>query len=68
MGDTLLPEIGVIISLYIMTRMLEIVLAKDVKAVNGTVYSFATVTTIAAGIACSVMLYRGFLGPLFSRP
>lgn len=68
MGDTLLPEIGIIVSLYIITRMLEIVLAKDRHSVDATVYGFAVVTTVVAGIGSSVLIYRGFIGPLLGRP
>ena len=50
MGDTVLPEIGLLFSLFVITRMLQIVLAPDRRTQDATVYAFATVTAIVAGI------------------
>lgn len=57
MGDTLLPEIGLFLSLYVITNMLDrIVLAPDRQTKDGTVYTFATITTVAAGIVAVEVL------------
>jgi hypothetical protein len=64
MGDTLLPEIGLLFSLFVITRMLQIVLAPDRKSQDATIYAFATVTAIVAGIALmemSILVARGFV-------
>lgn len=50
MNDTVLPEIGLLFSLFVMTRMLQILLAPDRHTQDGTIYAFATVTAIVAGI------------------
>jgi hypothetical protein len=50
MGDTLLPELGLVFSLFVVTRMLQIVMAPDRKTQDATIYAFATVTAIVAGI------------------
>jgi hypothetical protein len=56
-GDTLLPEIGLFLSLYVITRMLDsVVLAPDRQTKDGTVYTFATITTVAAGIVAVEVL------------
>jgi hypothetical protein len=65
MGDTLLPEIGLFLSFYVITKMLDtIVLAPNRKDKDGTVYAFAAITTIISGIAAVEMLIlvaRGFV-------
>jgi len=69
MGDTVLPEIGLLFSLFVITRMLQIVLAPDRKTQDATVYAFATVTTIVAGIGIvnmGVLVVRAWLVRLSS--
>lgn len=69
MGDTVLPEIGLLFSLFVITRMLQIVLAPDRKTQDATVYAFATVTTIVAGIGIvnmGVLVARAWLARLSS--
>jgi hypothetical protein len=64
MGDTLLPEIGLLFSLFVVTRMLQIVLAPDRKTQDATVYAFATVTAVVAGIGIvnmGVLVARAWL-------
>lgn len=50
MDDTVLPVIGLLFSLFVITRMLQIVLAPDRQTQDATIYAFATVTAIVAGI------------------
>lgn len=46
----MLPEVGMVVSLYVITRMLELLLGPNRRSVDGTVYTFATITAIVAGI------------------
>jgi len=69
MGDTVLPEIGLLFSLFVITRMLQIVLAPDRKTQDATIYAFATVTAIVAGIGIvnmGVLVVRTWLARLSS--
>lgn len=69
MGDTVLPEIGLLLSLFVITRMLQIVLAPDRKTQDATIYAFATVTTIVAGIGIvnmGVLVARAWIARLSS--
>jgi hypothetical protein len=56
MGDTLLPEIGIIVSLYIATNMLERVLGREHIAVFGA----AVVTAVFAGLGV-ISMFRVIL-------
>lgn len=69
MGDTILPEIGLLFSLFVGTRMLQIVLAPDRKTQDATVYAFATITAVVAGIGIvnmGVLVARAWLVRLTS--
>lgn len=69
MGDTVLPEIGLLFSLFVITRMLQIVLAPDRRTQDATIYAFATVTAIVAGIGIvnmGVLVARAWLVRLTS--
>jgi hypothetical protein len=69
MHDTVIPEIGLVLSLFITTRMLQIVLAPDRKTTDSTVYAFATITTVAAGIGVvemGLLVARGFVARFVS--
>lgn len=69
MGDTVLPEIGLLFSLFVVTRMLQVVLAPDRKTQDATVYAFATVTAVVAGIGIvnmGVLVARAWLARLGS--
>jgi hypothetical protein len=69
MGDTVLPEIGLLFSLFVITRMLQIVLAPDRRTQDATIYAFATVTAIVAGIGIvnlGVLVARAWLARLSS--
>ena len=64
MDDTLLPEIGLIFSLFVSTRMLQILLAPDRQTTDCVVYGTAAVTAIVAGIGVvemAVVVGRNFL-------
>lgn len=65
MGDTLLPEILLLLSLYIVTVLLDtIVLAPDRRQKDTIVYAVATVTTVLACIAAvnmTVLVARSFI-------
>lgn len=64
MGDTLLPEIGLVFCLFVTTRMLQILLAPDRQATDGVIYGSAAVTAIVAGIGVvemAVVVARNFI-------
>ena len=67
MGDTLLPEIGIMMSLYFIMRSLEIVLGPNRQTTDGVVYTVAVLVTIVSGMALVHLVFRGFIFPLFSR-
>ncbi len=56
MGDTLLPEIGLIISLYVFTRMLENLIGGKAAAV----FACQAVTAVVAGLGI-VSMFRYML-------
>lgn len=69
MGDTVLPEIGLLFSLFVITRMLQIVLAPDRRTQDATIYAFATVTAVVAGIGIvnmGVLVARAWIARLSS--
>jgi hypothetical protein len=66
MGDTLLPEIGIVVSLYIVMRSLEIVLGPNRQTCDGTIYAVATVTTVVATMAV-IHLVISLVGSFFAQ-
>jgi hypothetical protein len=67
MGDTLLPEIGIMMSLYFIKRSLEFVLGPNRQTTDSVVYTVAVVVTVVSGMAFVHLTFRGFIFPLFSR-
>lgn len=69
MDDTVLPVIGLLFSLFVITRMLQIVLAPDRQTQDATIYAFATITVIVAGIGIvnmGVLVARAWIARLSS--
>jgi len=56
MGDTLLPEIGLVICLYVFTRMIEAVVGSKAAPV----FACQTVTAVVAGLGV-ISMFRYML-------
>ena len=57
----MIPDIGVMVAAYILTRMLQIILKRDPKE-NGVVVAFAVITIIVTAVVAGDLLLRGTTG------